>query len=99
MELPAVNWLGSTAATLTTASFFPQLLRIWRSRSAQAISALTYTIFLIGTLLWIAYGLLISGWPIVVANTITALEALAILGLKLWLSRERSAGPQREPPA
>ncbi len=83
----AANFLGSTAAVLTTASFFPQLLRIWRTRSAHAISASTYSIFLVGVLLWIAYGILIAGWPIIIANTITALEAMAILGLKLRFSQ------------
>jgi MtN3 and saliva related transmembrane protein len=89
MSTNVANFLGGTAAVLTTASFFPQLLRIWRTRSAHAISTTTYTIFLIGVLLWIAYGLLIGGWPIVVANTITALEAMAILGLKRRFSREQ----------
>jgi MtN3 and saliva related transmembrane protein len=86
---PVADFLGSTAAVLTTASFLPQLLRIWRTRSAHAISASTYTIFLGGVLLWIVYGILIAGWPIIIANTITALEAMAILGMKLRFSLRR----------
>ncbi len=92
MTIPSstvANFLGSTAAILTTASFFPQLLRIWRTRSAHAISGSTYTIFLLGVLLWVAYGILIAGWPIIIANTITALEAIAILGLKLRFSQRQ----------
>jgi MtN3 and saliva related transmembrane protein len=86
---PLADFLGGTAAVLTTASFFPQLLRIWRTRSAHAVSASTYTIFLVGVLLWIVYGILIAGWPIIIANTITALEAIAILVLKLRFARRR----------
>jgi MtN3 and saliva related transmembrane protein len=83
--------LGTTAAILTTASFFPQLLHLWRSRSAHAISASMYTIFAIGLLLWIVYGIAIGAWPIVIANSITALQAIAILWMKVRFSRSATA--------
>jgi MtN3 and saliva related transmembrane protein len=79
--------LGTAAAILTSASFFPQLLHIWRSRSTHAISATMYTIFATGSLLWIFYGIMISAWPIVLANLVTALQAFAILWMKLRFPR------------
>jgi MtN3 and saliva related transmembrane protein len=81
------TFLGTTAAILTTASFSPQLLHLWRARSAHAISASMYTIFAIGLLLWIVYGIVIGAWPIVIANSITALQAIAILWMKVRFSR------------
>jgi MtN3 and saliva related transmembrane protein len=33
---------------------------------------------------WLAYGILISAWPIVIANTITLLLAAGILGMRVW---------------
>jgi MtN3 and saliva related transmembrane protein len=83
MSSPLSSTLGTAAAILTTASFLPQLLHIWRSRSTHAISATMYTIFATGSLLWIVYGIMISAWPIVLANLVTALQAFAILWMKL----------------
>jgi len=42
-----------------------------------------YSVFTLGVALWLAYGLLLSAWPIVVANAITLSLALAILAMKL----------------
>jgi MtN3 and saliva related transmembrane protein len=91
MSSSVPTFLGTTAAILTTASFFPQLLHLWRSRSAHAISASMYTIFAIGLLLWIVYGMVIGAWPIVIANSITALQAVAILWMKVRFSRTDGA--------
>jgi hypothetical protein len=40
-----------------------------------------------GSLLWIFYGIMISAWPIVLANLVTALQAFAILWMKLRFPR------------
>jgi MtN3 and saliva related transmembrane protein len=91
MSSSVATFLGTTAAILTTAAFFPQLLHLWQSRSAHAISASMYTIFAIGLLLWIVYGIVIGAWPIVIANSITALQAIAILWMKVRFSRSAGA--------
>jgi MtN3 and saliva related transmembrane protein len=75
--------LGYVAAVFTTLSFVPQVLRVYRTRSAHDISATMYGMFIFGLALWIGYGVLLRAWPIVVANTITVLLAAAILGMKL----------------
>jgi MtN3 and saliva related transmembrane protein len=79
--------VGFAGATLTTASFIPQLLRVWRSQSAHDISAAMYTLFIGGLLLWIIYGVWIASWPIVIANGVTALLAVFILVMKLRFAR------------
>ena len=77
-----LNWLGYAGAAFTTAAFVPQVLRVWRTRSASDISGTMYGMFIVGLLLWIGYGLALRAWPIVVANTITALLAAAVLLMK-----------------
>jgi len=42
-----------------------------------------YTIFTIGVLLWLIYGILIRDWPVIIANAITAMLASVVLLLKL----------------
>ena len=87
------EWIGYAAACLTTLSFVPQALLTFRTRDVRGISLGMYTAFTAGVALWLAYGVLLRAWPVVVANAITLALALTILGMKL---RYRN---RRNPPA
>ena len=77
-----VNYLGFAAAACTTCSFIPQVLLVWRQRSAAGISTGMYLIFCFGVLLWFCYGLTIGAWPIIIANGVTLLLASSVLVMK-----------------
>ncbi|MEJ3960137.1 SemiSWEET transporter [Brachymonas sp. G13] len=74
---------GYAAATLTTISFVPQALHSWRTRDVAGISLGMYSLFTLGVALWLAYGLWLHSWPMVIANSITLLLASMILDLKI----------------
>lgn len=75
--------IGSFAATLTTTAFIPQVWQVWRSRHTKDISLAMYALFTCGVALWLVYGILMSAWPIIIANSITLLLAGSVLVLKL----------------
>ena len=75
--------IGYAAAFLTTFSFLPQVWHTFRSRDVSGISLGMYSVFTAGVALWLAYGLLLQAWPVVVANAITLVLALSILVMKL----------------
>lgn len=75
--------LGYTAAALTTFSFLPQAIRVYRTKNTNAISFWMYSIFSAGVFLWLIYGVLIQAWPVVIANAITLLLSLWILWMKI----------------
>lgn len=77
------DWIGSAAATLTTAAFIPQAWKVWRTRHTDDISLGMYALFTIGVALWLAYGLLLGSWPIIIANSVTLLLAGAVLIMKI----------------
>ncbi|WP_283743706.1 SemiSWEET transporter [Sideroxydans sp. CL21] len=77
------DWIGGIAATLTTGSFIPQVWRVWQTRHTKDISLLMYTFFTAGVALWLAYGILLGAWPVIIANSITLLLAGTVLVLKL----------------
>ena len=81
--MDAGNLLGFVAGTLTTAAFVPQVVKAWRTRSTHDISLWMFALFNTGLVLWLAYGVLIGSWPIVVSNIITLALALTILYFKL----------------
>ena len=77
------DWIGAVAATLTTLSFVPQAVRIVRTRHTHSLSLPMYLAFTVGVGFWLAYGLLLGSWPMIVSNAITLALAATILGLKL----------------
>jgi MtN3 and saliva related transmembrane protein len=77
------EFIGYLAAALTTCSFVPQAWLTFRTRDVSGISLGMYSVFVCGIAMWLAYGLLLQAWPIVIANAITFALALAILAMKL----------------
>ncbi len=75
--------IGFTAAILTTVAFVPQILKIWRARSAKDVSLGMYAVFTSGIVLWLVYGVLIYSWPIILANSVTLLLAGGVLAMKV----------------
>lgn len=90
--MTAITLLGLVAALFTTASFVPQVVKTWRSGSSADLSLGMYTIFAIGIVLWLVYGVLIRDLPVVLANGVTLLLVLTVLGQALWHRR-----PTRSP--
>jgi MtN3 and saliva related transmembrane protein len=84
----AVTAIGLLAAVCTTISFVPQLIRVWRLRSARDISLAMFLVFSLGTFLWLLYGIFIHSLPVLLANAITLALSLAILALKLKYDRK-----------
>jgi MtN3 and saliva related transmembrane protein len=84
--------LGTLAALLTTGSFLPQALHTLRTRDVSGISLAMYSAFTAGVALWIAYGIALGEWPIIVANAITLALAATILATKIVVERERRRG-------
>ncbi|MDO9393423.1 MAG: SemiSWEET transporter, partial [Methylotenera sp.] len=63
--------IGYFSAFLTTIAFVPQTLHSWKTRDLSGVSLPMYSLFSIGVLGWLSYGIMISSWPIIVANSIT----------------------------
>jgi len=82
MQIDA-NLIGYCAATLTTAAFVPQAIKTLRSRDTRAISIWMYAVLTIGVALWLAYGLTLGSWPVILANAVTLPLAVTILVMKL----------------
>jgi MtN3 and saliva related transmembrane protein len=78
-----IEWFGYAAAILTTGSFVPQALMTIRTRNTAGISLAMYVIFTVGVGLWLAYGVHLGSWPMILANSVTLLLAATILVLKL----------------
>jgi MtN3 and saliva related transmembrane protein len=85
--LNLIDTLGFLAATLTTASFVPQAWLTFRSRDVSGISLAMYSVFTLGIVAWLGYGLMLGAWPVIVANGVTLALAAAILAMKISIGR------------
>lgn len=82
---PYTNMMGTVAATLTTICFLPQVVHIIRTRDTRAISLGMYAMFTVGMAMWLAYGLFLHSWPMIIADSVTVALASVILVMKVKL--------------
>jgi MtN3 and saliva related transmembrane protein len=78
-----LKYIGFFAAFCTTVAFFPQAVKVWKSKSTKDISLYMFVIFTIGVFSWLVYGVIISNLPLVLANAVTLVLSLFILIYKL----------------
>jgi MtN3 and saliva related transmembrane protein len=78
-----IEIIGLIAAVFTTSSFFPQVIKIWKTKQTKDISTAMYIAMMIGTCFWLTYGILISSFAIIVANIVSGLLVLFVLIFKL----------------
>jgi len=74
--------IGLIAATITTLSFIPQLIKTWKLKETKDISLLMFVTLGVGIILWIIYGFLLWDLPLILANGITFIFVLIILFFK-----------------
>nr|WP_276557330.1 SemiSWEET transporter [Prosthecomicrobium hirschii] len=78
-----IEVIGIIAALCTTLCWLPQTIRVIRLRDTSSLSLATFSIFVIGIVLWLAYGIMIMSWPLILANVFTLALNGTILALKL----------------
>lgn len=78
-----IEILGYFAAFCTTISFLPQTIKTIKTKDTSGLSLSMYTLFFIGVASWLIYGIVISNYPLVIANGITLVLSGLILRMKL----------------
>ena len=80
--MDTITIIGLIAAAFTTIALFPQLLKVWKTKSTKDISTGMFTLFGSGVFLWFVYGVYVNDLPIMIANSLAFIQALIILILK-----------------
>jgi MtN3 and saliva related transmembrane protein len=81
--LDYVTIVGLAAAAITVFSLFPQLVKVWKTKSTKDISLGMFSLFCSGVFLWFVYGILMKDLPIIIANFLGFIQAFIILMLKV----------------
>jgi MtN3 and saliva related transmembrane protein len=82
--------VGVMATIASTVSFTPQAWKIIKSRQTHDISTAMYAITVTGFALWMAYGILLGEWPLILANGICLLLSAFILTMKILPAEEKN---------
>ena len=82
----SMEWSATTgfvAGALTTFGFVPQIVRVYRLKSARDLSLPFTLLFFSGVGLWLLYGIAERLWPVVVWNALTFLLVLFLVVAKV----------------
>ena len=81
--MSAIQLLGLAAGTITSITFLPQVIQIWKTKSAKDLSMPMLLLLISGTTMWLAYGLLIKDAAIIYTNSMVLVLSMVMLFFKL----------------
>lgn len=59
--------------------YFTQAFKILRRKSAKDVSISTYLIFGAGVTIWLAYGISIGNYPVIISNIVALIGAVSVI--------------------
>jgi len=78
-NIDSIEVLGLIAACLTTYAFLPQVYKTWKTKDVSAFSLPTFSLFFVGIVFWLVYGILKESLSMILANTITLVSSFTLL--------------------
>ena len=81
--MTGIQILGMLAGTITSITFLPQVIKVWKSRSAKDLSLVMLLLLMTGVSLWLVYGIVIKDGAIIYTNSMVLLMTLILLFFKL----------------
>jgi len=75
--------IGYAAVAVGTTFMLPQVLKSWKTKRVGDLSLASVILYFANSGLWLAYGLLIGAWPVVIANALALVISMVQMFLKL----------------
>jgi MtN3 and saliva related transmembrane protein len=77
-----IQLLGLAAGTITSITFLPQVIQIWKTKSAKDLSVGMLLLLLLGVSAWLVYGILVKDAAIIYTNSMVLTMGLVMLFFK-----------------
>jgi len=87
--LSSQEFLGFVAGILVNVALVPQVVRVFRLKSAVEISLPFTILLLVGMFCWLGYGILYQLFPIIIWNAVGAGLVAILLSAKLKYGRQK----------
>jgi MtN3 and saliva related transmembrane protein len=78
-----IKLLGLAAGTITSITFLPQVIQVWKTKSAKDLSLTMLSLLTVGVAMWLAYGILVDDIAIIYTNSMVLLMGLILLVFKV----------------
>jgi MtN3 and saliva related transmembrane protein len=80
--MTAIQILGLAAGTITSITFLPQVIHIWKTKSAKDLSLQMLLLLVLGVTMWLAYGILVKDAAIIYTNSMVLAMSLILVYFK-----------------
>ncbi len=77
------NIIGSLATICMICGYLPQAWHTIRTRDTDGIALPTFLMLGAGSIFFVIQGLLLTNWPLVIANSITTIASVIVFGIKM----------------
>lgn len=81
MEL--AHFIGTAGGIVSSVTFLPQVIKIWKTKSAKDLSMMTLFFLILNVSLWLTYGVMITDFPLMITNSIVLCMILCMVYFKL----------------
>jgi len=83
MEIIAI--LAAIFGVGTGLANIPQIIKIFRTKSAKDLSLTMFSIYLLSSIIWLWYGIYLINYPLIIANIVYVLTySLIIIGFFIY---------------
>ena len=77
------NFIGTAGGIVSSVTFLPQVIKIWKTKSAKDLSMMTLFFLILNVSLWLTYGLLKTDFPLIITHSIVLTMILIMVYFKL----------------
>jgi MtN3 and saliva related transmembrane protein len=86
--MTAIQILGLAAGTITSITFLPQVIQIWKTKSAKDLSLQMLLLLILGVSMWLTYGILVKDTAIIYTNSMVLSMSLIMLYFKFKFNKK-----------
>ena len=81
--------IGYIGGVMSSISFLPQVIKIWKTKSAEDLSMLTLIFLSCNMTLWLVYGILNNSKPIWITNSILLAMVACMIYFKIIFKKNK----------
>lgn len=81
--MSAVEFLGLAAGTISSITFLPQVIQVWKTKSARDLSLGMMGLLILGVSMWLVYGIILGSVAIIYTNTMVLTMSLIMFFFKI----------------
>ena len=71
--------LATIAGSGMALACIPQIHKIFKRKSAKDISEISYSLFIIGGIIWLLYGIELGSYAVIISNTLSIITSVLVL--------------------